>query len=176
MPTIDISNYRNVCSDIQSDECQAFYKNPLNYYTICKDIPYFREMYQPIMMQILKQGLYIKCQTNENGDLCPFSIYLITDSDTDDVLKDQCESKKCTESLINSYKNLNMDQYAALENSSYTSGSFTYQELNIKNNIISALKSEECQSLHSTSSTIAIKTNNFLLIVFSLSLLLLLYK
>jgi len=122
----------------------------------------------------LKQSLDIKCQINENGNLCPFSIYLITDSDAVDVLKDQCESKKCTESLFSVYKYLNMDQYAAYENSSYTSGSYTYQELNTKKSIISRLESKECQSLHTSnsSSTIAIKTNNFLSIVFSLILLL----
>jgi len=171
MPTIDLYNYKNACSDIQSEECQAFYKNPLKYYPICKDIPDFREMYQSIMIEILKQGLDIKCQTDESGNMCPFSIYLITDSDAVDVLKDQCESKKCTESLISVYQKLNMDQYAAYENSPYTSGSFTYQELNIKKNIISRLESEECQSLHTSSSTIAIKTNNFLLIVLLLLLL-----
>ena len=51
MPTIDLSNYKNACLDIQSDEYQAFYKNPLRYYPICKDIPDFSEMYQPIIMK-----------------------------------------------------------------------------------------------------------------------------
>jgi len=197
MPEINLSNYKNACSDINTEKCQSFYKDPLKYYPICKDIPEFNELYQQNIMITLKQSLDVACQTDENDDICPFSLYLVlktsndnsVDDDTNniDVLLDQCGSKKCTESLIKVYKDLKIDQYTALENSSYTTGSYTYQEINTKNDIISILESEECQSLHDTgddtnndtadntnddkSGSTTIKINYLLIILFSLLLI-----
>jgi len=203
---INLSNYKNVCSDINSEKCQIFYKDPLKYYPICKEIPAFNELYQPNIIKTIQQYLEFMCLTDEDDNLCPYSLYLITkqnnkndnnnnnESDKNeiiDVFFDQCESKKCTESMIEFFENMSIDQYAAFENSTFSTGSFTYQELNAKNNMIDLLESDECYYLHSpnddtgeddtgddndadddTSGGISIKTNYLLIILYSLLLIL----
>jgi len=95
-PTINIINYKDACTDIKSESCQNFYNDPLKYYPICKDIPKFSELFHPNLIKSLLQTYSILCQTDENGDLCPFSLSLMTNSDNNDVLNDQCKSKICT--------------------------------------------------------------------------------
>ncbi|OUM58883.1 hypothetical protein PIROE2DRAFT_15758 [Piromyces sp. E2] len=166
MPGLDLTNYKESCSDIESEECQDFYRDTLKYYPICKDLPDFREVFQPLVMELMLQGYESSCLTNEEGDLCPFSIFFMTDSqNTLDALHDQCQSKKCTDSLIKIYKDKNIDQYVAFENLPFSTGSFTYQELKAKDNILSVLESDECQSSHVTSNAITIATNNIFLII-----------
>ncbi|ORX41569.1 hypothetical protein BCR36DRAFT_375194 [Piromyces finnis] len=152
LPTITLDNFKGECLKIQNEKCQKFYEDPLKYYPICGNFPAFKELYQPNMIKSLLQGYDIYCQTNENGDLCPFS--------------------------INVYKEISKDQYTAYENSSFTSGNYSDQDLNELNHIISTLESEQCKSSHvsndnETSDSISIKINNILLI--SLSLLLLIF-
>ncbi|ORX41422.1 hypothetical protein BCR36DRAFT_588056 [Piromyces finnis] len=172
-PSITLTNYKDTCSDFKSEKCQNFYKDPLKYYPICKDSPIFAEIYQPTMIKTILQTYDTLCQTDENGELCPFSLHLMTNnSGGADVLNAQCKSKKCTESLIKVYKDVSIDQYATLESSSQTTGSFTYEDISAKNELISMLESNECQSLHSTSDTTTVKTNTTLLVLLSLLLLL----
>ncbi|ORX42846.1 hypothetical protein BCR36DRAFT_305742 [Piromyces finnis] len=178
LPTITLDNFKGECLKIQNEKCQKFYEDPLKYYPICGNFPAFKELYQPNMIKSLLQGYDIYCQTNENGDLCPFSINVITKNDNIEILNEQCKSKKCTESLLKVYKEISKDQYTAYENSSFTSGNYSDQDLNELNHIISTLESKQCKSSHvsndnETSDSISIKINNILLI--SLSLLLLIF-
>jgi len=160
MPTITLSNYKNACSEVISKKCKNFFIDPLSYYPICKNNPVFNEMYQPIMIKTLIQAYDIYCQTDENGDLCPYSLYAITKSGGNEALHDQCKSKKCTESLLKINKDLNIDQYAAFESNDAVNGSYSYEELNAKNDIISVLESDECQSSHVTSDAVTVKLTN----------------
>ena len=153
MPIITISNYKKSCSDIKSEKCQNFFNDPSKYFPICSKDPQFSEILQPIIFKDLTQGLYSKCLTDEEGNLCPYSIYAITETGENEALSDTCKSKKCTESLIEMLKQINIDQYAAYENLSFTTGSYTYQDLNAVKNIISTLESDKCKSSHVTSNT-----------------------
>lgn len=163
----DISTLRSKCSDINTNECQTFYEDPLKYYPVCKNFPEFTELFEPNIFRTLLQGYDVYCQTDENDEPCPYSLYLINRS-SENILNEQCKSKKCTESLLNVYKNLKFDQYASLESSSYTSGNFNSQDMNIKSKMVSALESDECKTAHATSGTNPIdiiKINNILLII-----------
>ncbi|ORX33361.1 hypothetical protein BCR36DRAFT_587095, partial [Piromyces finnis] len=106
---------------------------------------------QPLIIRDLVQGLESKCFTDENNELCPFSIYAITLTGEDEALSDTCKSKKCTESLIKSFKEINVDRFAAYENLSFTTESYTYQDINSIKNSISFLESDKCKSSHETS-------------------------
>jgi len=53
-------------------------------------------------------------------------------------------------------KNVDLDQFAAIKNSSSTTGKFSYEELNAKINFIKMLESDECKFLHVISDTIFI--------------------
>jgi hypothetical protein len=175
LPKITLDNYRINCLNIKSEKCQEFYKNPLNYYPICKNIPDFSNLFQPSMIKSMLQGYDIYCQTNENGDLCPFSINVLLKKDNIDILNDQCKSKKCTESLLKIYKDITIDQYTTFENQSVTTGNYSEQELNEAKEIISKLESNECKSSYefsnnSSDSTI-VKYNNILLILMLILLL-----
>ncbi|ORX33537.1 hypothetical protein BCR36DRAFT_588601 [Piromyces finnis] len=116
---------------------------------------------QPLIIRDLVQGLESKCFTDENNELCPFSIYAITLTGEDEALSDTCKSKKCTESLIKSFKEINVDRFAAYENLSFTTE-----------------KSDKCKSSHETSDAgdyITTKITTVLLPLLILTLLLFLY-
>eukprot|EP00833_Pecoramyces_ruminatium_P009985 jgi/Orpsp1_1/1184017/evm.model.c7180000087685.1 len=128
MPVITIGNYKETCSNIISEKCKTFYNDPLKYFPICSQIPEFAEIFQPIIFNDLIEGLNSKYLTDEEGNLCPYSIYAITQTGQN-------------EALSNTY--VNMDQYAAYENLSFNTGSYSYQNLNAVKNIVSTLKSDK---------------------------------
>jgi len=114
---------------------------------------------------------------DEKDNLCPYSLYAITQSCGKDAITDTYKSKKYTESLLNILKDVNLaDTFGAYEDLSFNNnaGSASYDDLNSANKVISKLESDECKSSHATSDAITNKVNQFLLI--SLSLLLLLFS
>lgn len=153
MSPVTINNWKQTCSNIYSEKCQKFYidEDKTKYYPICSKIPQFNELFKPLVFKNIVQKLELNCQTDENNELCPFSIYGITQTGGDKALDDTCKSKKCTEELLNIYKNVSMDQLAAYENLSYTNGSLSYEELSVAKRLVSELESEECKSKHVTS-------------------------
>jgi len=113
MPIITIGNYKQACTSINSEKCKNFFNDPSKYLPICSKDLQFSEILQPFLFKDLVNGLYSKCLTDEEGNLCPYSIYTITQTGQEDALMDTCKSKKCTESLIDALKDVNIDQYAA---------------------------------------------------------------
>jgi len=93
----------------------------------------------------------MQCLTDENQELCPVALYEIqSKSIFSDPLYDNCSSKQCTDNLIEIYKEVDMDQYAALENISTSSTKFSYGTLNSIKNSISYINSDKCKNLHKT--------------------------
>ncbi|OUM68393.1 hypothetical protein PIROE2DRAFT_3998 [Piromyces sp. E2] len=175
MHIITIGNYKQSCTDIKTEKCQNFYNDPSN------------ETLQPLIFKDLVEGLYSKCLTDEEGNLCSYSIYAITQTSQKEAISDTCKSKKCTDSLIEVLKKVNIDRYYAYENLSFTIGNYSYQDLNAVKNVLSILEFDKCKSSHVTSntgnivgndtaanasSTLTNKTNNILIILLSLVLLL----
>jgi len=125
----------------------------------------------------MKQSYDLICQTDEEGNLCPFSIHTITKTEGIEVLYDQCKSKKCTDALINTYKNVDLDQLLAFEELSSTSGNVSYNELNSMKNIVAVLESNTCKEVQAKATSDAITTanNNSLIILLCFLLILLIY-
>jgi len=176
-PDIQLSNYKDICSKVNSEKCQTYYENPLNYYPLCKENSEFSKLYQPILLKSMKQSYDLICQTDEEGNLCPFSIHTITKTGGIEVLYDQCKSKKCTDALINTYKNVDLDQLLAFEELSSTSGNVSYNELNSMKNIVAVLESNTCKEVQAKATSDAITTanNNSLIILLCFLLILLIY-
>jgi len=55
-------------------------------------------------------------------------------------------------------------QFASIENTSFTEGNFSYDDLNSKNSVISKLESDQCKSLHATNGAVTIMINKILLL------------
>ncbi|KAG4105618.1 hypothetical protein H8356DRAFT_1418423 [Neocallimastix lanati (nom. inval.)] len=91
-----------------------FYKEPL------KMLSSF-EIFQPHMFKDIMNGLKFKRFFDEENNLCPYSIDLITQSDISTF-------KKCTESLIELLRDIDVNQYGTYENLSFTSGYCFYYE------------------------------------------------
>jgi len=173
MPDITLVNYNNSCSDVDSEKCKTFFSDPLKCFPSCQNIPEFKELFQPAIMKTYQQSNKVFCQTNEKGELCPYSLSMMTKGGGINVLLDQCKSKKCTESLLEIFKDISIDQFTVFENSTYTTGNFNYNELNLVNQYISILESKKCQYLHVTSDASHININTSLLISLVILLLLL---
>jgi len=159
---ITLNNYKQNCPIINSKKCQTFYNdsNPTKYFPICSKNPQYNEILQPNIIKSIKQNFEINCLTDENNNLCPYSLYLIVKGDNSGVLDDNCKSKKCTESIIKILKETNIDQLAAYENLSSTSGTFSYESLTSTNSLISKMESDKCKSSHITSNTSGAIVNN----------------
>jgi len=147
---ITTSNYKQVCSTLKTEKCQKFYTNPLDYFPICKNEPQFVELFQPAIMETVKLSFELKCQTDEEGNLCPFALSAILKGDGSTVLDDTCKSKICTDSTIKVYQSVNLEQISAYENLSSTSGRYSYDEINSFKRLVKMLESDECRSQHVT--------------------------
>jgi len=88
---------------------------------------------------------------DENNELCPLALCDIQGRGLfSDPIYDNCSSKQCTDELIEIYKELNMDQYAALESISTSSTKFSYGTLSSIKDSIAYVNSEKCKKLHKT--------------------------
>jgi len=172
MSDITLVNYKNSFSDTESEKCKIFFSDPLKYFPSCQNIPEFKEIFHPAINKTYQQSNKIFCQTNEEGELCPYSLSMMTKGGSINVLLDQCKSKKCTESLLEIFNNISIDQFTVFENSTYTTGNFNYNELNLVNQYISILESKKSQYLHVTSNASHINIDASLLIFLVILLLL----
>ncbi|ORX42667.1 hypothetical protein BCR36DRAFT_587106 [Piromyces finnis] len=179
IPSINLKNYKESCSTIRTEECHNYYKDPLKYHPKCKGIPEFDEVYQPDMIKTVVESLDIYCQTDENDEICPFSLQIMRKSSLDYVLDSQCKSEKCTKSFYNIFRNMKKDQYASYESKTFTSGSYSAEEMAHVDFIISYLESDECKSLYDKSNVksnaIILHSNTILFISLSLLLSLIFY-
>jgi len=119
------------------------------------------------------------CDKDEAGNSCPFSTYLkdviengksswVTETEFNKFMIDTCSSNTCRKSTHDIFKKVSgvLDNN---ENSSMTSGSFSFTDKNNANNNINYLNSDECKAMASSGSSLKIGTDLFV----SLGLLLL---
>jgi hypothetical protein len=172
MENLNTDNYKQICSTFKSEKCQNFFNNPLDYFPICKNDTNIKEYYQPAIMDYIKISYELICIYDENDNLCPFGLSVITESGADKFIRDTCKSKICTNSTIEVCKKMTMDKLLAYENSPYTKGKFTYKELNSYKKIIEVLESEECKNENVTSKANSIYINIILLFLLNIILLL----
>jgi len=185
---VNISNYKEKCFIFKSEKCQTFYNDSdlSKYYPICTQDEQSKKIYNRMVFQTLIINVLSKCYTDENDELCPLSLFRITQPNTpidySVVVDDTCKSKKCTESFIEYLSKKTLESYSAFEELD-SNHKYSYNDINMPKQIISKLQSNECRSMHNTGKTdnignssntsdaIINKTNNILLI--SLFLLLL---
>ena len=174
---INLSNYKENCLNIKSEKCQNFYKesNPLQYFPICSQFDEFKEIFDPAIFQSSMNNIQAYCQTDENDELCPLSLFKLTLTDktfsSSTLLNDTCQSKKCTDSYIEFLSKKSLDDYAAIENSKYFDKKYSYDDIVAAKKVISELESDKCKAMHVTSNAITIKTNYILLMSIFLLLL-----
>jgi len=169
IPEITLSNYKESCINVKSEKCQKFYNDidKSKYYPICSKNPLYNEYLQIQIIKYIKRVLEIQCLIDENNELCPLALCDIQGGAfLSDPLSKNCRSKQCTDKLIEIYKDLNLDQYAALENLSTSNVKYSYNTLTSIKDSISYVNSNTCKKLHktnnSTSSAMTIKFNNIL--------------
>jgi len=172
IPEITLSNYKESCINVKSEKCQKFYNDidKSKYYPICSKNPLYNEYLQIQIIKYIKRVLEIQCLIDENNELCPLALCDIQGGAfLSDPLSKNCRSKQCTDKLIEIYKDLNLDQYAALENLSTSNVKYSYNKLTSIKDSISYVNSDTCKKLHetnnkniSTSRAMTIKFNNIL--------------
>jgi len=172
MENLNMDNYKQVCSNFKSEKCQKFFNNPLDYFPICKNDPIIREFYQPAIIDYFKISYELICIYDENNNLCPFGLSVITKSGADKFIKETCKSKICTNSTIKICKKMTKDILLAYENSPFTIGKYTNNELNSYKKIIEVLESKECKIKNVTSKANSIYINKILLLLLNIILLL----
>jgi len=151
-----IYTVEQVCPKIQSERCQQFYNDPLNYVTTCKEDPFTTKMLNPIIMNNINNFNLLACQKDEAGNPCPFSeltIMEFSDLDdkpmTDEELKkakeNTCKSKICRDVTYKAYSNIRaakeyFDKEIAIGNVKGT-------KLAQREEIAKYLDSEECKAM-----------------------------
>ncbi|ORX76747.1 hypothetical protein BCR32DRAFT_283857 [Anaeromyces robustus] len=115
IPNMTIGNYKESCLNIKSEKCQKFYSDPdkSKYFPICSKNPLYNEYLQPLVIEYIENVLESQCFTDENGDLCPYSIYAITNTGGR-IFTENCKSKKCTELVKDAFKKISMEHLSAL--------------------------------------------------------------
>ncbi|ORX42768.1 hypothetical protein BCR36DRAFT_587039 [Piromyces finnis] len=176
MPKIDLSNYKRKCEDMYSEKCQRFYESDLTkQFPICSKNSMFKEFIQPIVFKQVINSLSFKCFFDEKGNLCPYSLHVLTHTGGEMAIDDTCYSEKCTDDLVERAKRFNLESIGAIENLSFMEEKFSYQEIKAIDLMISKLESDECKSRHiMTSNAYTVKVNSILLMA-SLLLLILFY-
>jgi len=92
----------------------------------------------------------MQCLMDKNNELCPFALCDIQGRELfSDTIYDNCSSKKCTDELIEIYKELKMDQFE-VERISTSSTKFSYCTLSSIKDSISYVNSDKCKKLHKT--------------------------
>jgi len=176
---VNLSNYKEHCLNIKSEKCQAFYEesDPSQHFPICSQFNDFKEMFKPGIFQTIANDLQTYCQTDENDELCPLSLFKLTLTDkttsSSTLLNDTCHSKKCTDSFLEFLSKKTVDNYAALESSEYFNKTFSYDDLVSVKKVKSELESDKCKAMHVTSNAFTINTNNMIMLLLSLVLILL---
>jgi len=174
MDEVTKTNFKQLCSSFKSEKCQNFYNNPLNYLPNCKNEPTIKEYYQPINIEYMTIIKELTCLTDEEDNLCPLGIFVISEDYDYDFIKDTCKSKICADSFIKVAKKIKIDHLLTYENLSFTEGAFNYHELNSYNNVVKKLESDDCRFLQNTSLQITsdadtIKKSSVILILSILS-------
>lgn len=69
-------NLNIVCEASKSPDCQEFYSNPMSFLPSCQN---FNELITT-SSQIFNNSLSLMCETDESGNICPFTEYELTTS------------------------------------------------------------------------------------------------
>ncbi|ORX87222.1 hypothetical protein BCR32DRAFT_264421 [Anaeromyces robustus] len=143
----DLDVFKQGCLKIKTEKCQNFFKNPLEYFPHCKNFPKIQEYYSTNLMKALLIFYELKCQTDENGNFCPIAEALIKGEGD---VSNTCKSKNCTDTAIKSFQQMDEEFYMALQNTPFSSGSWSQEEINESKNMVKVLESDNCRSQHIT--------------------------
>ena len=110
----------------------------------------YKEYLHPLVAEYIKDVLELHCFTDENDNLCSYSLSGIENIEPEKVIKENCKSKKCNDLLIYSYKKVTIEQLSALDDVSTVYSKIGYNELDMLNDTIEFLESDECKSLQTS--------------------------
>ena len=170
-PSITLANYKESCAPISTEKCKAVYKNHFDYYPACKNDPVYQEMYNPVIFQNSIDSYNLVCKFDETGSICPFSLAALKKDYNGEIIQDTCKSKICSDALTEYLNSTGADVFGSLEESQFTTGNFSYNEMQSFKKLAEQLDTDECKAAHAKSGAIAVRNNTVLLV--SLSLLLL---
>ncbi|OUM66026.1 hypothetical protein PIROE2DRAFT_6824 [Piromyces sp. E2] len=135
-----LDNVLNQCEKYNAANCRQFYEDPYKYAPSCVNLHKFdinypqSNIFNVSEIDILSNNII--CDTDENGDICPFANYLM-DNKLLDAIEDNCHSKKCTD-LASKYFKFYIDN--------------TFKENNFYNDYLEYVLSDECTIQASKSS------------------------
>jgi len=102
------------------------------------------------MIATIKSYMGIICQEDENGKICPMGELYISENESNgtliEVIQNTCKSKKCKDTTIISLSS-SLDSSKNAENLSIVSGKVDKKEEENVRNMITYLKSNECNTL-----------------------------
>ncbi|KAG4085504.1 hypothetical protein H8356DRAFT_1435310 [Neocallimastix lanati (nom. inval.)] len=93
-------NINLICTTSKSNECQQFYTNPMSLTPSCQNIS---ELIS-VSTKIFSNSLSLMCETDEEGNICPFTEYEIVASDPLNSLYSNMENSANADGL-NAIKN-----------------------------------------------------------------------
>ncbi|OUM62505.1 hypothetical protein PIROE2DRAFT_11197 [Piromyces sp. E2] len=101
---ISKENIKTVCAAAQSAQCQQFYSNPMSFVPSCQNV----NSLITTSADIFRNSVSVMCETNETGELCPFTEYEVTVGLTNIIKankkKSQLAEQQMNEAVLNSIK------------------------------------------------------------------------
>ncbi|ORX75236.1 hypothetical protein BCR32DRAFT_272030 [Anaeromyces robustus] len=144
---IYFSNYKEICSTVNSEKCQNFYKDPFSYLPNCKNDSTVINKFSPVAVETAKVGINYYCTTNDDGEICPApeaTLKGLSIRGNKNIISNTCKSRQCIKGLTD-YLNNALNNINELEEKSVTSTS--RKTLESYKSILEELKSKNCISL-----------------------------
>lgn len=153
-------NLIGICTAAKSELCQQFYTNPMGIVPSCNN---FKSLIT-ISANVFSNSVSLMCETDENGNICPFTEYEIFASNNGNnnavmnnnalnAIKYTCVSNKCTIATRKYIQYLidNNEIVIQIISANYRFSNIedaNREVMNSLNIFMSILNSDDCKSLH----------------------------
>jgi len=154
-------NLNSICTAAKSELCQQFYTNPMSIVPSCNN---FKSLIT-ISANVFSNSVSLMCETDENGNICPFTEYeifannngnnnAVLNNNALNAIKYTCVSNKCTIATKKYIQYLlnNNDIVIQIISANYRFSNIedaNREVMNSLNIFMSILNSNDCKSLQS---------------------------
>lgn len=139
------ADYDYLCSNLNSQKCQNFYKDPLSYIPNCKNDQEIVDLLSKPMMETNKASISFMCTKDSEGNICPAAEASLNGKNIDaEAINETCKSKECIKGLSEMLKATvkNIDAIELLSISTGKAGTTK----KIFSALLTSLESEQCVS------------------------------
>lgn len=141
-------NFNDLCTVVNSENCQIFYEDPMLYLPNCIDNDSLAEALDVSIINICLSRVNVGCETDENGKLCPIAKSFLDGAveSYNQLFDETCKSGKCTNALIDAFR-AELEFTTGAEQLSYSTGHLDNSTQDLMYDFINDLSTEKCSNM-----------------------------